>query len=423
MPASPSGGAQAAKPAPGSRGPDNRAPDNRGPESRGKVIDHPATRGIAAAPARPRVRHYAALASFALCVALPAALFTGYLYLRAADQYASTVAFSVRGPEQAPVVGLLGALGQGFSNGGVDAEIVYEFVRSQQMVETAARALPLDRMFNRRPGDVVFSLGEDQPVEDVVDYWNWMTDVSFDGATGLVRFEARAFTPDDAQAIAAFVLDESTRLVNALSQRAREDAISVAKGAVAEAEDRLRFVRRAMRDFRDRAQDVDPSENARAALGLVANLEEELARARVSLDTELSLVGAASPRIAPLRQRIASLTTQIEEGRARIGAGERLDPASAASGKALSTAITDYEELQVDLEFAQNVYLSALSSFEQAQIEARRQSRFLTPHIGPTRSEAPQHPQRAIMSLAALGALGALWLVGVLLAYNLRDRR
>jgi capsular polysaccharide transport system permease protein len=372
--------------------------------------------------ARPRRRHWAAVISFALLVALPAMAVTAYAYLRAADQYDSTVAFSVRGAESSPAVGLLGALGRGVSTGGVDAEIVYEFVRSQQMVEAAAAALPLERMFNRPERDVLLRLGEDRPIEDIVDYWNWMTDVSFDGASGLVRFQVRAFDPGDAEAIAAFVLGESTRIVNDLSRRAREDAIAVAREAVGEAETRLREARRAMREFRDRAQEVDPSENARAALGLVAQLEEDLARARIELDSQLALVGAGSPRVAPLRQHIASLEKQIVEERARLGAGD-IPSSEGALSRALASAITDYEELQVDLEFAQNAYVSALSAFEQAQIEARRQSRFLAPHVGPTRSVEPQHPRRAVISLAAFGLLCALWAVGLLIAYNIRDRR
>lgn len=388
---------------------------------RGEVIDHPAAHVRAARAARPKPRHWAAAASFALCVAAPAAAVTGYAYFMAADQYASTVAFSVRGAEQSPAAGLLGALGQSVSTGGLDAEIVYEFVRSQQMVEAAVAALPLTEMFNRPEDDRLLRLGEGRPIEDLVDYWNWMTDVSFDGASGLVRFEARAFTPEDAEAIAGFALDESARIVNELSRRAREDAISVAREAVAEAETRLREARRAMRAFRDRAQEVDPSENARAALGLVAQLEEALARTRVELDSQLALVGAGSPRVTPLRQHIASLEKQIAEERARLGAGE--EGAGAAAGRALSDAITDYEELKVDLEFAENAYVSALSAFEQAQIEARRQSRFLAPHIGPTRSVAAQYPSRAMISMAALGLLCALWAVGLLIAYNVRDRR
>ncbi|MFP4362061.1 MAG: hypothetical protein ACLFTG_15505 [Alphaproteobacteria bacterium] len=389
---------------------------------RGEVVDYPGGDAMAVRRARPKPRHYAALVSFVLAVVLPTVATVGYLYTRAADQYASTVAFSIRnGDSVAPTSGVLGAFAQQMSSGAADAEIVYEFVRSQKMIEAAEAALPLEEMYNRPEHDFVFRLGDNRPVEDVVGYWNWMTDVAFDPSTGIVRFEARAFNAEDAQRIAEFVLAESTRIVNDLSEQAREDSIRVARTAVTEAEERLREARRGMREFRNVQQEIDPSENASATLGLVAALGQELARARVELDSELQLVGEQSPRINQLRQRIASLEKQIAQERSRLGAGA-VGAASGEEGR-FASVISEYEERQVDLEFAQNAYTSALSAFEQAQIEARRQSRFLAPHIEPTRSMAPQYPQRALLSLATLGLLTVAWAVVVLVVYNVKERR
>ena len=412
-------GRQKAKPKPAARQAEARQPEAR---RTGEVVDHPSANAMAVRPARPKLRHYAALVSFVLAVVLPTVATVGYLYTRAADQYASTVAFSIRdGQSTMPMSGVLGAFAQQVSSGSADAEIVYEFVRSQKMIEAARAALPLAEMYNRPAQDFVFRLGDDQPVEDVVAYWNWMTDVSFDPSTGIVRFEARAFTAEDAKAIASFVLAESTRLINDLSEQAREDSIRVARGAVAEAEERLRAARRDMREFRNVRQEVDPTQNASATLGLVAALEQELARARVELDSQLQLVGEQSPRIGQLRQRIASLEKQIAQERSRLGAGA----AAAQEGEEgrFASVISEYEERRVDLEFAQNAYTSALAAFEQAQIEARRQSRFLAPHIEPTLSVAPQYPQRALLSLAVLGLLTIGWAVVLLIVYNVKERR
>ena len=402
----------------GGRPPKGAAKPKAAPARRGEVVDHPSA--MAVRRAQPKLRHYAALLSFLLAVVVPSVATVGYLYTRAADQYASTLAFSVRSGDSAmPVGGLLGAFTQQMSSGAADAGIVYEFVRSQQMVEAARAALPLVEMYNRPERDVVFRLGEDRSIEDVTGYWNRMTDVSFDSSSGIVRFEARAFTPADAEAIARFVLAESTRIVNELSEQAREDSIRVARVAVSEAEDRLRAARRAMREFRNVQQEVDPTQNASATLGLVAALEQELANVRVALDSELELVGEQSPRVSQLRQRIASLEKQIAQERSRLGAGAE---AGAGEEGRFAGVISEYEERQVDLEFAQNAYTAALAAFEQAQIEARRQSRFLAPHIEPTRSVEPQYPQRALLSLAAFGLLTVAWAVVVLIVYNVRER-
>jgi capsular polysaccharide transport system permease protein len=384
-------------------------------------VEYPRPDARTAQPAKPKARHWAVGLSFLLVVILPSLASVGYLYAVAADQYASRVSFSIRGNESTGPISFLGALSQTVTVGGTDAEIVYDFVRSQQMVQAALAALPLENIYNLPENDLVFRLGRDQPIEDVVNYWNWMTSVSFDGGSGIVHFEARAFDPASAQIISAFVLDESTRIVNEISSQAREDAVSVARQVLTQAEDRLREVRRQIRAFRDVEQELDPSENARAALGLMATLRQQRAEAQVELDSYLSLVGPQGPRAPALRQQIESLEQRIEEERQRLGAGATGQ--DAADGRLFSDLMGDYEELMVELEFAQNAYVSALSSFEQAQVEARRQTRFLSPHIRPTLSVEAQYPQRALLALGIFAMLTMVWSVVLLIAYNVRDRR
>lgn len=386
----------------------------------GEVVEHPSlAKGVAANRARMRHRHWIAAASFALCVVVPAAGAITYLYGWAADQYGSYTAFSVRSGETVAPMGLLGALTQSVGATGVDAEIIYDFVRSQQMVEAAMTKLPLERMFSVPQDDALFRLTPGQPIEDVLLYWNRMTDVSFDSVSGIVRFEARAFTPEDAHTITSFVLDEATRVVNNLSDQAQTDAIRVARQVLDAAEERLRGARADLRRFRDVEQGVDPSQSVASRMGVVSTLEADLAASQVELRSVLELVGPRSPRVAALRQRIASLETQIVAERARIGGGAQQDQEAT---RRLSGVVSDYEDLEVNREFAQSAYLAALSAFEQAQIEARRQARFLAPHIVPTRSIAPQYPQRAALSAAVFGLALVLWMVGLLIAYNVRDR-
>ena len=82
-----------------------------------------------------------------------------------------------------------------------------------------------------------------------------------------------------------------------------------------------------------------------------------------------------------------------------------------------------YEELLVDLEFANTAYTQTLAGLAAARAEARRQSRYLAPHVQPTTAESALYPRRLLLSgLAGLFLLlgwGALMLV----YYNVRDNR
>jgi capsular polysaccharide transport system permease protein len=82
-----------------------------------------------------------------------------------------------------------------------------------------------------------------------------------------------------------------------------------------------------------------------------------------------------------------------------------------------------YEELRVDLEFANTTYIQALAALSAARAEARRQSRYLAPHIQPTLAESALYPRRLLLSGLTALFLMLGWGVLMLIYYNVRDNR
>ena len=376
---------------------------------------------LGAAPARPRRRHWLIAASFLLAVIAPTLIAAAYLSWTAADRYGSRLAFSIRSNQTAAPLEILGAVTQlGNSSVLTDGQVLYDFIQSQQIVETVRARLPLEAIYNRAPADWVYSLGEDQPIEDLVDYWNRMVDVSLDPAIGILTVEARAFTPGEARAIATEILAASAELVNRLADTAREDAVRYAAVELTGAEARLRDIRARLRDFRDFEQEVDPSQNARVAIALVAGLEQELSQARVQLDLLRGALDDKAPRIVLLKRQVASLEARIAAERTRLGTGTAVRDDDRRS---LSQVVGEFEELVVDREFAEQSYTLALATYQQAEAEARRRHRYLAAHIEPTLSEAPQYPDRPLLIAAVFLFALAAWSILVLAGYNIRDRR
>ena len=188
-------------------------------------------------------RQFLATLWFLFCVGGPVAAGGWYLSEHAADRYASRTAFAIRSNDQAAPLEIFGAVAQlGSGTAAADGQTLYDFLQSQQIVEVLRKRLPLDQMWNRTE-DQLFRLGDAQPIEEVHDHWDLMTDISLDHGTGILSFEIRAYTPEDAQTLANAVLTASVELVNALSENAREDAVRFAKDELDNAERRLREIR------------------------------------------------------------------------------------------------------------------------------------------------------------------------------------
>ena len=373
------------------------------------------------AGARARPRHWGALAGFLLLVALPFAAATAYLFTRAADQYHSEIAFSVRSEEAGgATASLLGALTQVSGGGAPDAAILYDYIRSQEIVAAVDARLDLRSIWNRpgtgwEEGDPVFTLGDDPTIEALHREWLRMVTVSYDTAAGIIDVTARAFTPEDAHAIAEAILAESSALVNQLADQAREDAVRFAREELAEAEAHLAEVRGRLADFRRRHSLVDPSADVAGQSGLLNALNAELAQALVDRDVLTSYAAEGDQRVVQADRRIAAITERIEDERATLGV-------TGVAGT-LPELVGRYEELSVDLEFANTAYTQTLAGLAAARAEARRQSRYLAAHVSPTLATTPLYPRRFL--LAGITGLFLLlgWGIAMLVYYNVRDSR
>ena len=130
--------------------------------------------------ARPRRRHWGVLTSFFLVVALPFVAAAAYLYTFAADQYASTVGFSVRQEDMSSPIEMFGGIADFASSGSSDSDILYEFIRSQEMVRTLDDRIGLTALYSKAPDDPVFGYDPDGTIEDLHKYWGRMVRVLYD---------------------------------------------------------------------------------------------------------------------------------------------------------------------------------------------------------------------------------------------------
>ncbi len=356
--------------------------------------------------------------AFCLVVLAPTVLSGGYLYSTAADQYASSVAFSVRKEEFSSPVEVFGGIADFASSGAADADILHEFIRSQVIVRTLDQQLDLATRYALPIEDVVFRYDPTGSIEDLHSFWERMVRVVYDPGTGIIEVRALAFTPEDAEAIAAGVFEESARLIEELSAIAQEDTTTFARAELARAVERLKVARENLTAFRSRTQIVDPSADLQGQMGLLSVLEQQLAEALINADLLRETTRASDPRLAQANRRIAVIEARIVEERRNLGVG------AGAGGKAdYATLLSEFERLAVDRQFAEEAYTGALAAFDTARAEARRKSRYLAAHIKPTRAETAQFPKRAQMTATVGFFAMCLWAIGVLGFYSIRDRR
>ncbi len=371
--------------------------------------------------AKIKLRHRVVFLSFVIGVLGTNLTAAWYLWDRAVDRYVSVAGFSVRTEQASSAIELLGGVAELSGSGTSDEDILYKFIQSQELVRSVDNMLDLRGMWSKAnpDRDPIFSYHPPGSIEDLTEYWGDMVTVYSDSGTGIIDLEVQAFTPDDARQIARLIYDESSRMINKLSDIAREDATRNAREELETSVQRLKVARAEVSKFRNKNQIVSPDSTLQIQTGLLSSLETQMAETLIDLDLLAQTTTPNDPRVKHAERRREVIEERMHQERNKLGIGS--DPGAQNSG--FANIVGEFENLSVDRQFAEQSYTAALAAYDAAVADSRRQTRYLAAHISPTLAETSTYPNRpATMGLIALFSV-LIWSILVMVGYSLKDRR
>ncbi len=366
-------------------------------------------------------RHWGLISSFVLMVMAPLVAVIFYLTAIAEDQYISTAGFTVRSQENTGATDLLGGLANfAGSTAASDSDILYAFIQSQEMVEAVDARIDLRSQYSRHwPQDWAFSIWPDATLEELIWYWQRIVGISYDSGSGLIEVQAVGFDAAISQAITQAIVDVSQIQINALNERAREDAMGYARIDLDEAVAQLKFAREELTKFRTRTRIVDPEADIQGRMGVMNNLQQQLAEALIEHDLLEGTVSEGDPRTRKSLQRIEVIRARIDSERQTF-TSDNTD--TGAVGEDYPSLISEFESLTVDREYAEEAYRAALTALSVARDNATRQSRYLATYIKPTLAQESEYPRRPLLAGLTGFFLLLIWSIATLIYYSIRDR-
>lgn len=373
-----------------------------------------------AQPAIVQKRHKRLFMGLGLVVGLPVLLVSLYLMLFAQPQYVSEVGFTIRKGENSTATdlmgGLSGVLGSSTQN---DADLLFEYVQSQEIVQQIAKQFDLNAHYAQNwPLDPVFSIWPDASIEDLHWYWNRVARVTYDQASGLMLMKIRANAPETAQTLAGLVVAQSEDMINSLNETARRDAMRYSEADLEEALERLRSAREKLSHFRAHTQIVDPQADIQGRMGVLNVLQQQLAETLVEYDLlVIQGDGNSDPRLGQLQRRVEVIRNRIAEER-RMFAQQNVT----VDETDYPSLIARYESLLVDQSFAEANYQAALTAVGAARSNADRQALYLATFIQPSLAQSAQHPKTLLLIFLTAAFATLAWSIMALIYYSLRDR-
>ena len=358
-----------------------------------------------------RLRRWMKKRAFITALVVPTVLAFVYFLVFASPMYVSHASFAIRSADASSSSGLdiASMFLRTSGSTGNDAYIINDYIQSLDLAQDIDRELELVKHYSSRDHDLISRLWRNPTQDELVRYWRWAVIPQLNVDTGIISLEVKAYTPDMAQALTRAVLSRSEALVNAMNERAQNDAVALAREEVSRAEERVRKAQSAMREFRDAHNLIDPKMTAEGVQSLVSGLEAEAATLRTQISEAKSYMKADAPVIKSLNQRLAAVEKQLSEEKLRV-AGQ-----GSVQGN-LNALVADYEDLTIEAEFAQKQLVSAMTSLEQARIQQMAQSRYVVAYQQPTLPDESLYPKPFLFTLYVfagmllfLGIVSLIW--------------
>jgi len=342
-------------------------------------------------------------------------LATAYWGLIASDRYVSEACIVIDRTE------IAGGQGTDFvslitgGNRNNDLMLLREHLRSVDMLNKLDGKLGLRSHYSNKQYDLISRmLFQNSSQEFFHRHFLSRVTIEMDNVAGVLRIRTQAYTPEMAQAIAASLVEEGEGFMNEMAHRLAREQVAFLEKQVAQIGDRVLQARSAVVGYQSAKGLVSPEAAIEAIASIVAKLEGQLSELKAKRQAMLGYLSPKAPEIAQLTLQITALERQSREEQARL---------ASPKGSTLNRTVEEFQRMQMEAEFAQDLYRNALAALEKGRIEATRTLKKVSVLQSPTRPQYPLEPRRIYnITVFAISVFVLAGIIQMLIAI-IRDHR
>jgi len=357
-------------------------------------------------------RGYTFWLAFLLC--LLAVVYWGII---ASDRYVSEAHVIIQQMDMASnqPTGLSTILGISGGPNRADQLLLRDHLLSVDMLEKLDAELGLREHYSDRSRDIISRLWSvDISREWFHQYYLSRVAVEFDEYAGVLVIRTEAFSPEKARAMTTKLMEEGERHMNMVARRLAEEQVSFLETQVGQISGRVMQARQAVLAYQNERNLVSPQGTAENVFAIISQLEGQLTTLKTQRGALLGYLNPQSSSVIELNLQIASINKQMTQQQARLTSSER---------QTLNHAIEEFTRLQMNAEFAQDMYKTALAALERGRVDSVRTVKMVSVIQSPTQPQYPMEPRRIYNT--AVFIVSTLMLAGIvsLLSAIIREHR
>lgn len=328
-----------------------------------------------------------------------------YWLLIASNRYVSQATVIIQRTDQinGPSVTMptVAAATGGINN--ADQLLLREYLLSEDMLEKLDGALDLRSHYSNWRRDPISRMWfRKAPMEWFYQYWLNRIDVEYDDYSGVLHIQAEAYDAKTAKEIVDLMVKLGEAHMNDIGHRLAQSQVDFLSTQVTFAHDRLLDATQTLINFQNQKGLAAPASTADSINSLIDKLEAQKTDVQTQLAVLPTDLSPNQPTVVMLKKNLGALEQQIAEKRAELAS-----PAS----RTLNYTVEEFQRLQMQVSFAQDLYKTALSALEQGRMDAARTLKIVSILQSPTMPGYPMEPARFYNAFVTL--VIALALIGV----------
>lgn len=227
--------------------------------------------------------------------------------------------------------------------------------------------------------------------------------IEMDTLANVLSIRVQAYTPEMANAISIALVEEGEKFMNEMAHRLAREQVAFLEVQASQMKDRVMKTRYAVVEYQNAKGLVSPLGTAEAVSSIIAKLEGQLIELKAQRQAMLGYLSPKAPEVSQLNLQIGAYEKQLKEEQARL---------ASPKGSTLNRAIEEFQRLQLEAEFAQDTYKTALVALEKGRVEATRTLKKVSVLQNPTLPQYPVEPRRVynivVYTLAIMAITGTI---------------
>lgn len=342
------------------------------------------------------------------CLSVLAALYWVFL---ASDRYVSEAHVLVQRTDLVSTQGMdFSSLLGGVNGNKTDQLLLRDFLTSVDMLKKLETALKLKAHYSNPTHDLLSRMWLTAPsMEWFQRYYLTRVAVDYDDLAGVLIVKAEGYDAKTAFAITTLLMQEGDLFMNDMAHGLAQGQVDFLQNQLVQINVRAMRARQAVLDYQNKNGLVSPQGSVEAISIVLAKLEAQRTELETQRRAGMSYLMPTDPGMVLMSQQITAIGKQIAQEQAKV---------TSLNGKSLNRTAEEFQRLEMEAAFTQDVYKTALTALEKGRIEAVRTIKKLSVVQAPTFPESSQEPRRyynaVVFALLAMLMAGVIHLIGAI---------